>query len=70
MADSTPRPLRMQIGFFGRINAGKSTLFNLFAGQDCSITSPIGGTTTDAVEKMMEFRPFLTKRTGGKDFWE
>ena len=58
MSDTTPRPMRMQIGFFGRINAGKSTLFNLFAGQDCSITSPVAGTTTDAVEKMMEFRPF------------
>lgn len=56
--DKTPRALRLQIGFFGRVNAGKSTLFNLFAGQENSITSPIGGTTTDAVEKMMEFRPF------------
>lgn len=55
--DSTPRALRLHIGFFGRTNAGKSTLFNLFSGQDVSLISPVPGTTTDPVEKAMELYP-------------
>lgn len=48
---------RHQIGLFGRANAGKSSLLNLIAGQDVAITSPVAGTTTDVVEKAMEFLP-------------
>ena len=55
--ESTPKSLRLHLAVCGRINAGKSTLFNLIAGQDSAITSPERGTTTDAVEKAMELRP-------------
>ena len=54
---TTPRSMRLQIAVFGRTNAGKSTLVNFLTGQDVSITSPVAGTTTDAVEKAMEFAP-------------
>lgn len=54
---TAPRGLRLHIGVFGRRNAGKSTLLNLAAGQDVSIVSPTPGTTTDPVEKAMEFIP-------------
>ncbi len=55
--ESTPKSLRLHLAVTGRINAGKSTLFNLIAGQDAAITSPARGTTTDVVEKAMELRP-------------
>lgn len=54
---STPKGFRLHIGIFGRRNVGKSTLLNLVAGQDVSIVSPTAGTTTDPVEKPMEFIP-------------
>lgn len=54
---STPRSLRVQIGFFGRRNAGKSSLLNAVAGQALSIVSATPGTTTDPVEKAMEIQP-------------
>jgi [FeFe] hydrogenase H-cluster maturation GTPase HydF len=53
--NTTPKSLRLQIGLFGRTNVGKSSFLNLVAGQDVSITSPEPGTTTDIVEKAMEF---------------
>lgn len=53
----TPRGLRLHIGIFGRRNAGKSTLLNALAGQQVAIVSPIAGTTTDPVEKVMELAP-------------
>lgn len=53
----TPKSLRLQIGLFGRTNVGKSTFLNYVAGQDVAITSPIPGTTTDVVEKVMELLP-------------
>jgi len=53
----TPKSLRLHIGIFGRVNAGKSSFLNLIAGQDVAITSPVPGTTTDVVEKPMEFLP-------------
>jgi len=52
-----PKGVRLQVGLFGRANAGKSSLLNLIAGQDVSITSPVAGTTTDVVEKAMELLP-------------
>ncbi len=67
---NTPKSLRLQIGIFGRTNVGKSSFLNMAAGQDVAITSPVPGTTTDVVEKVMELLPvgpvvFLD--TGGMD---
>lgn len=55
--NSTPKANRLHIGFFGRKNAGKSGLINCMTGQNVSIVSPIGGTTTDPTEKAMELLP-------------
>lgn len=55
--EKTPKSLRLQIGFFGRTNVGKSSFLNFIVGQDVAITSPIPGTTTDVVEKTMELLP-------------
>jgi len=55
--NNTPKSLRLQIGLFGRTNVVKSSFLNLIAGQDVSITSPVPGTTTDVVEKVMELLP-------------
>jgi [FeFe] hydrogenase H-cluster maturation GTPase HydF len=68
--NTAPKSLRLQIGLFGRTNAGKSSLLNYIAGQDVAVTSPVPGTTTDVVEKSMEILPvgpvvFLD--TGGLD---
>ena len=52
-----PKSLRLHIGLFGRTNVGKSSFLNLVANQDVAITSPIPGTTTDVVEKVMELLP-------------
>ena len=46
---------RVHIAIFGRCNAGKSTLINALTGQDVAIVSPTAGTTTDPVQKPMEF---------------
>ena len=48
---------RLHIGFFGKTNAGKSSVINSITGQDVSIVSDIAGTTTDVVEKSMELLP-------------
>lgn len=53
----TPRGLRLQIGIFGKRNAGKSSLLNALSGQSVSIVSAIPGTTADPVEKPMELLP-------------
>ena len=45
------------IGFFGRRNAGKSSIVNAVTGQELSIVSEVKGTTTDAVYKAMELLP-------------
>ncbi len=55
--NETPRADRIHIGFFGRRNAGKSSLVNALANQTVSVVSPIEGTTTDSVEKAMELLP-------------
>ena len=44
----------LHIGFYGKRNVGKSTLFNLILGQDYSIISDVAGTTTDVNIKSME----------------
>ena len=52
--NTTPQSLRTHIGFFGRCNAGKSSLINAIAGQSVAIVSEVAGTTTDSVVKSME----------------
>ncbi|MDO4632728.1 MAG: [FeFe] hydrogenase H-cluster maturation GTPase HydF [Eubacteriales bacterium] len=53
----TPAANRIHIGFFGRRNAGKSSLVNAVTGQDLAVVSDIRGTTTDPVYKTMELLP-------------
>jgi len=53
----TPKANRLHIGIFGKRNAGKSKLINTLTNQDISIVSDTPGTTTDPVEKSMEFLP-------------
>ena len=53
----TPQSERIHIGFFGRRNAGKSSLINAIAGQPVSLVSETPGTTTDPVRKAMEILP-------------
>jgi [FeFe] hydrogenase H-cluster maturation GTPase HydF len=55
--NEVPSGERPHIGFFGRRNAGKSSLLNAVAGQEVSLVSPVKGTTTDPVRKAMELLP-------------
>ena len=55
--NDTPQGNRVHIGFFGRRNAGKSSLVNAVTGQDLAVVSDIKGTTTDPVYKAMELLP-------------
>lgn len=55
--NDTPSGERLHIGFFGRRNAGKSSLVNAVTGQDLALVSQIAGTTTDPVYKAMELLP-------------
>ena len=55
--NQTPSANRVHIGFFGRRNAGKSSLVNAVTGQSLSIVSDTKGTTTDPVQKAMELLP-------------
>ena len=55
--NQTPAGERVHIAFFGRRNAGKSSLVNAFTGQDMAIVSDVKGTTTDPVSKAMELLP-------------
>lgn len=52
-----PKGFRLHIGLFGRRNVGKSSLLNAITRQQVSIVSAQAGTTTDPVEKPMEFLP-------------
>ena len=45
--NETPSGSRVRLAFFGRRNAGKSTLINAIAGQEVAIVSDTPGTTTD-----------------------
>jgi [FeFe] hydrogenase H-cluster maturation GTPase HydF len=54
---NAPKANRLHIGIAGRVNAGKSSLLNMLAGQEVAITSAEPGTTTDVVEKTMELLP-------------
>lgn len=55
--EQTPKANRVHIGFFGRCNAGKSTLINMLTDQPVSLVSEVAGTTTDSVSKSMEILP-------------
>lgn len=47
---------RIHIGFFGKVNSGKSSIINSFAAREISIVSDQEGTTTDPVYKSMEIK--------------
>lgn len=55
--NATPSGERVHIGFFGRRNAGKSSVVNAVTGQNLAIVSDVLGTTTDPVLKAMELLP-------------
>lgn len=55
--NSTPLAERIHVAFFGKRNAGKSSLVNALTGQDLAVVSDIKGTTTDPVYKSMELLP-------------
>ena len=55
--EQTPKANRIHIAFFGRCNAGKSTLINMLTDQPVSLVSDVAGTTTDPVSKAMEILP-------------
>lgn len=55
--NATPLAERIHIGFFGRRNAGKSSVVNAVIGQELAVVSDTKGTTTDPVSKAMELLP-------------
>lgn len=55
--NQTPTSERVHISFFGKRNAGKSSVINAVTGQDLAIVSSVMGTTTDPVYKSMELLP-------------
>ena len=55
--NDTPGSERVHISFFGRRNAGKSSLVNAVTGQNLAVVSDVKGTTTDPVSKSMELLP-------------
>ena len=55
--NDTPSSHRVHIGFFGKRNAGKSSVVNAVTGQDLAVVSDVKGTTTDPVYKAMELLP-------------
>lgn len=68
--NETPRSDRLHIGFYGKMNSGKSSLINAFAGHEISIVSEVAGTTTDLVMKSMEIHrlgPCVLVDTAGFD---
>ena len=55
--NAAPSANRVHIAFFGKRNAGKSSLLNAVTGQDLALVSEVKGTTTDPVYKAMELLP-------------
>ena len=55
--NETPSGERIHISFFGRRNAGKSSVLNAVIGQELAVVSDVKGTTTDQVYKSMELLP-------------
>ena len=72
--EQTPKANCVHIGFFGRCNAGKSTLINMLTDQPVSLVSEVAGTTTDPVSKSMEILPLgpvvITDTAGIDDITE
>ena len=72
--NDTPSGERLRISFFGKRNAGKSSLVNAVTGQDLAVVSDTLGTTTDPVSKAMELLPLgpvvLTDTPGFDDSGE
>ncbi|MBE7042052.1 MAG: [FeFe] hydrogenase H-cluster maturation GTPase HydF [Ruminococcaceae bacterium] len=48
---------RVHIAFFGKRNAGKSSIMNAVTAQNIALVSDVAGTTTDPVYKTMELLP-------------
>lgn len=68
--NNTPSSMRIRISFFGRRNAGKSSLVNAVTSQNLSVVSDTPGTTTDPVSKSMELGglgPVIITDTAGID---
>ena len=68
--NDTPSSSRIHISFFGRRNAGKSSLVNAITSQELSVVSEVAGTTTDPVSKAMELGelgPVVITDTAGID---
>ncbi len=68
--NNTPSSMRIRISFFGRRNAGKSSLVNAITNQNLSVVSDTPGTTTDPVSKSMELGglgPVIITDTAGID---
>ncbi len=68
--NSTPKGIRKHIVFYGKRNAGKSSIMNTIIGQEISLVSEIKGTTTDPVLKAAELIPLgpvVFIDTGGID---
>ncbi|QUH21320.1 [FeFe] hydrogenase H-cluster maturation GTPase HydF [Alkaliphilus sp. B6464] len=68
--NNTPKGNRKHIVFYGKRNAGKSSIMNKIIGHDVSLVSEIKGTTTDPVSKAVELIPFgpvVFIDTGGID---
>ena len=55
--NQTPMSERTHIGFFGKRNAGKSSVMNAVTEQELAVVSDVKGTTTDPVYKSMELLP-------------
>ena len=55
--NQTPASERVHIGFFGKRNAGKSSVMNKVTGQNLAVVSDVKGTTTDPLNKAMELIP-------------
>ncbi len=55
--NDTPTAERVHIAFFGKRNAGKSSLLNAVTNQNIAVVSDVLGTTTDPVTKSMELLP-------------
>lgn len=55
--NNTPKGNRVHIGFFGKRNAGKSSVVNAVTNQELAVVSEVKGTTTDPVYKAMELLP-------------
>ncbi|MEK6973482.1 MAG: GTPase [archaeon] len=58
MIDSNILVDRINIGIFGKMNAGKSTIMNLLTAQQTSIVDSAPGTTTDVKQAILEIHGF------------